>query len=146
MIFHFFFPSIIRSNNVPSIFYSDAAGRNRLDATTFRLLNLGIILDAVQTVSSTLPITLAIARSSSYLKSLFGLLCLCHAYLTASTSYSALSSYGVPKIKFGIPGPLSAAYLVRRCVCFIMIKCDCINTLWANKLFSLMLRNTHEYE
>jgi hypothetical protein len=129
MIFHFLLPSRIRSNDTPAIFYSDAAGRNRLDATTFRLLNLGIILDAVQTVSSTLPITLAIARSSSYLKSLFGLLCLCHAYLTASTSYSALSSYGVPKIKFGIPGPLSAAYLVRRCLCFIIFKCGCMNTL-----------------
>lgn len=93
-------------------FCSDAAERNRLDATTFRLLNFGIILDAVQTVSSTLPITVAIARSSSYLKSVFGLLCLYHAYLTASTSYSALSNFGIPVIKFGVTGPLSAAYLV----------------------------------
>ena len=93
-------------------FCSDAAERNRLDATTFRLLNFGIILDAVQTVSSTLPITVAIARSSSYLKSVFGLLCLYHAYLTASTSYSALSNFGIPVIKFGVAGPLSAAYLV----------------------------------
>ena len=94
-------------------FCSDAAERNRLDATTFRLLNFGIILDAVQTVSSTLPITVAIARSSSYLRSFFGLLCLYHAYLTASTSYSALTNYGIPVIKFGVAGPLSAAYLVR---------------------------------
>lgn len=93
-------------------FCSDAAERNRLDATTFRLLNFGIILDAVQTVSSTLPITVAIARSSSYLRSFFGLLCLYHAYLTASTSYSALTNYGIPVIKFGVAGPLSAAYLV----------------------------------
>ena len=91
---------------------SDAAERNRLDATTFRLLNFGIILDAVQTVSSTLPITVAIARSSSYLRSIFGILCLYHAYLTASTSYSALTNFGIPVIKFGVAGPLSAAYLV----------------------------------
>lgn len=91
---------------------SDAASRNRLDGNTFKLLNSGLLLGAIQTFSATIQIFMAVYKSQNKLKSVFGLLCLIHAYLTADIAYSSIISFGVPIFKFNRTNSLSTSYQV----------------------------------
>lgn len=120
--------------------YSDAAGRNRLSSQTFKILNLGLLLGALQTLSSTLPILSAISRSKNNLKTVFGLLCLTHAWLTTRITYYSLSTFGLPTTQFNVKlnAPLSLSYqvslkvYVSTCVCTCTFPCFVI-------LFSIIL-------
>ena len=120
--------------------YSDAAGRNRLSSQTFKILNLGLLLGALQTLSSTLPILSAISRSKNNLKTVFGLLCLTHAWLTTRITYYSLSTFGLPTTQFNVKlnAPLSLSYqvslkvYVSTCVCTCTFPCFFI-------LFSIIL-------
>lgn len=98
-----------------SIILLRGAERNRLGGNTFKFLNLGLFLSSMQTVLSTIPLIGAIMRSPDVIKSIFGILCLLHAYLTVSTSYNALLQFGLPSFKKIelLKNVLATLYLVR---------------------------------
>lgn len=94
---------------------SAAAKRNRLDGTTFKLLNVGLLLSCIPTVMSTVPIAIAWQRyvmSNQIAGALASSVRLLHAYISTSTTYAALLSFGLPTIKLSMVGPLSLTYVV----------------------------------
>jgi hypothetical protein len=93
---------------------SAAAKRNRLDATTFKLLNSGLVLSCIPTVMSTVGIASSwwqLVWRNDLVAAFAVSAKLIHSYVTTATAYSALLAYGLPTIKLSAVGPLSSTYL-----------------------------------
>ena len=93
---------------------SAAAQRKRLDGTTFRLLNVGLLLSCIPTVMSTLPIAISFPRfvlSNEIMGAFAATVRSVHAYITMYTAYDALMLYGLPSVSLKVVGPLSGMYL-----------------------------------
>ena len=93
---------------------SAAAQRKRLDGTTFRLLNVGLLLSSIPTIMSTIPICMSFPRfvlSNEIMGAFAVIVRSVHAYITMYTTYDALMLYGLPSIKLNVVGPLSGMYL-----------------------------------
>jgi hypothetical protein len=92
--------------------YRAATDKNRLDATTFKLLNLGLVLSLFPTLGATKSLVLRAVASKSVPGAAHSALKLIHALITTTVAYEALETFGLPSFKMSVVGPLSATYLV----------------------------------
>jgi hypothetical protein len=93
---------------------SVGAKKNRLTGTTFKLLNVGLLLSCIPTIMSTVPIALSLQHyvmSNQIVGALASLVRLVHAYIAVSVTYAALLAHGLPTIKLSVVGPLSLTYV-----------------------------------